>query len=93
MNHQAAICHAQETLKARGGLYIPFASHELFSAIAARWSVTLCRPVAPHEVAICLIDMKLARLQHTADQAAQDDSVVDIIGYAAIVAELLEATR
>ena len=34
------------------------------AAIAARWSLTLGRPITPTQVALCLIDLKLARLAY-----------------------------
>ena len=34
----------------------------LFTAVARRWSVTLGFDISPAQVAICLIDLKLARL-------------------------------
>ncbi len=54
-------------------------------AIAARWSVTLGRPVTPAEVVLCMIDLKLARLAH---DPSHRDSLVDVIGYAALLPEV-----
>lgn len=34
------------------------------SAIAKRWSITLNQTITPAQVALCLIDLKLARLAH-----------------------------
>jgi hypothetical protein len=56
------------------------------AAIAARWSVTLGRPVSPTTVALCLIDLKLARLAH---DPAHADSITDIAGYAAVLREVV----
>lgn len=56
------------------------------AAIAARWSVTLGVPVTPATVALCLIDLKLARLAH---DPAHADSVTDIAGYAAVLREVV----
>lgn len=50
-----------------------------FKSIAARWSITLDMPVTPAQVALCMIDLKLARLAYDPRHA---DSVVDVIGYA-----------
>ena len=55
------------------------------ATVAARWSVTLGRPVTPAEVMLCMIDLKLARLAH---DPTHRDSVVDIIGYAALLPEV-----
>ena len=53
--------------------------------VAARWSVTLGHPVTPAEVMLCMIDLKLARLAH---DPTHRDSVLDVIGYAALLAEV-----
>ena len=55
------------------------------AAVAARWSVTLGHPVTPAEVMLCMIDLKLARLAH---DPTHRDSVVDVIGYAALLPEV-----
>ena len=56
-----------------------------FKAIAARWSITLDVPVTPAQVALCMIDLKLTRLAYDPRHA---DSVVDVIGYAALLREV-----
>ncbi len=56
-----------------------------FKAIAARWSITLDVPVTPAQVALCMIDLKLSRLAYDPRHA---DSVVDVIGYAALLREV-----
>jgi hypothetical protein len=53
--------------------------------VAARWSVTLGHPVTPAEVMLCMIDLKLARLAH---DPTHRDSLVDVIGYAALLPEV-----
>jgi len=55
------------------------------TAIARRWSITLGRPVTPTQVALCLIDLKMARLVH---DPAHLDSLVDVAGYAAVLKEV-----
>ncbi len=57
----------------------------LFDRIARRWSLVLGVEVAPAQVALCLIDLKLARL---AANPGHLDSVVDVAGYAAVLGEL-----
>ena len=54
-------------------------------AVAARWSITLGHPVTPAEAMLCMIDLKLARLAH---DPTHRDSVVDVIGYAALLPEV-----
>ncbi len=56
-----------------------------FKAIAARWSITLDMPVTPAQVALCMIDLKLTRLGYDPRHV---DSVVDVIGYAALLREI-----
>lgn len=70
---------AAEVLEARGKAY--GAADAAFSFIAARWSITLGRPVSPAKVVLCMIDLKLARL---ARDPSHRDSLVDVIGYAAL---------
>ncbi len=58
---------------------------EQFRAIADRWSITLGMPITPSQVALCMIDLKLARLAYDPGHV---DSVVDVIGYAALLREV-----
>lgn len=58
---------------------------EQFKAIAERWSITLGMPVTPSQVALCMIDLKLARLAYDPGHV---DSMVDVIGYAALLKEV-----
>ncbi len=57
----------------------------LMASIAARWSLTLGFPVTPAQVALCMIDVKLARLAH---DPTHRDSAADVIGYAALLPEV-----
>ena len=70
-------------LAERAGAYGPPAAS--LAPIAARWSITLGRPVTPEQVVLCMIDLKLARLAH---DPSHRDSVVDVIGYAALLPEV-----
>jgi len=58
---------------------------EQFRAIADRWSITLGTPITPSQVALCMIDLKLARLAY---DPGHIDSIVDVIGYAALLREV-----
>ena len=60
------------------------------AVIAARWSATLGRQIAPAQVVLCLLDLKLARLAH---DPAHEDSVVDVCGYAALLRELTQTSN
>jgi hypothetical protein len=55
------------------------------TAIARRWSITLGQPITPARVALCLIDVKLARLAHDPGHL---DSMIDLAGYAAVLKEV-----
>ena len=57
----------------------------LFERVAQRWSQVVGTKVTPVQVALCLADLKLARL--TMDPTHLD-SLVDLAGYAAIVREV-----
>ena len=56
------------------------------AAIAARWSVTLGHPVTPAQVALCMIDLKLARLVRDSRHL---DTIRDVAGYTALLFEVL----
>ena len=58
----------------------------LFDHIAKRWSLVLSTEVTSAQVALCLIDLKMARLVHTPNH---DDSIIDVAGYAACLKEVL----
>ena len=83
MKARAILDEAAAVLEARGKSYGDAAA--AFAAIAERWSATLGRPVTPAEVVLCMIDLKLARLAHHPEHR---DSLVDIIGYAALLPEV-----
>ena len=55
------------------------------ASIAKRWSITLDQPITPSQVALCLIDLKLAPLAHDPQHL---DSMIDIAGYAAVLKEV-----
>ena len=57
----------------------------MFSEIAERWSATFKQPVTSKQVALCMIDLKLARLSRNVDHK---DSLLDLIGYALCYARL-----
>ena len=73
---------AASVLEERGHAY--GAADAAFEAIAARWTLTLGRPVSAAQVILCMIDLKLVRLAH---DPAHEDSIIDVIGYAALFPE------
>ena len=74
---------ASAILEDRGQAY--GAADAAFAAIAARWSITLGRPVSATQVVLCMIDLKLVRLSH---DPGHEDSLIDVIGYAALFPEV-----
>ena len=60
------------------------------ATIAKRWSATLGREITAAQVVLCLLDLKLARLAH---DPSHEDSVVDVCGYAALIAEITKKTE
>jgi Domain of unknown function (DUF6378) len=59
---------------------------DLFERVAVRWSQVLETKVTPAQVIVCLVDLKVARLSHDPRHL---DSITDIAGYAACLAEVL----
>ena len=79
----ALLDKAAAVLEQRGRTY--GAADAAFAAIAARWSITLGRPVSAADVILCMIDLKLVRLAY---DPAHEDSLIDVIGYAALFPEV-----
>jgi hypothetical protein len=83
MNGEAFLAHAAALVTRRRREYgEPI---DLFEHIATRWSLTLSTTVSPAQVALCLIDLKLARLTRDPKHL---DSQVDVAGYAACLREV-----
>ena len=57
--------------------------------IAALWSIFLRKEVTPHDVAVCMALVKVARLMHQ----HKKDSYVDMAAYAAIAGEIEARTN
>ncbi len=83
MNGAMLLQHAAGVIENRECAYGP--PEENFGQIAARWSLTLGVAVSPAQVALCLIDLKLARLTRDPSHL---DSIVDVAGYAACLREV-----
>ncbi len=58
---------------------------EMHRRIAAGWSEILGHEVKPHEVALCMAWVKIARLVVSEDHA---DSYVDLVAYGALAGEI-----
>ena len=83
MNGEMLLQHAAGVLEHRRDRYGE--PGPLFERVAARWSQVLGCEVTPAQVALCLIDLKLARLVR---DPAHLDSIVDVAGYAACLREV-----
>ena len=58
-----------------------------FERIAKFWSLILATPVKPHQVAQCMIALKLSRINHS---SVNNDNWIDIAGYAALGGEIAQ---
>lgn len=58
---------------------------ELFEQIAIRWSFVLKINITSAQVALCFLEIKMARLAH---DPKHEDSLVDVAGYAACLQEI-----
>ena len=83
MTGEQMLQHVAGIIAERSAVYGDAASS--MATVAARWSITLGHPVTPAQVVLCLIDLKLTRLQHN---PTHRDSVCDIAGYAAVLQEV-----
>ena len=79
----AMLKHVAEILAERSETYGD--PQQSMAAIAERWSITLGQPVTPAQVVLCMMDLKLSRLQR---DPTHRDSMVDLIGYAAVLHEV-----
>ena len=84
MSARQILEHAMDIVDQRRAAYGP--PDAIMAAIAARWSLTLGRPVTAAQVTLCMIDLKLARLCH---DTSYRDGVIDVIGYAALLPEVV----
>ncbi|MEG9884159.1 MAG: DUF6378 domain-containing protein [Hyphomicrobiales bacterium] len=84
MSKAANILSAARTVIAERGQVYGDASRA-FEQVARRWSVTLGVEVTAEQAVLCMLDLKLARLAH---DPAHKDSMVDVAGYAALLADL-----
>jgi len=91
MNKAELLKKATEAVSNRGDEYGSVERN--FQRIADRWTMHMKQhhhdsviEFTPRDVAMMMIETKLARLAHSPDH---EDSVVDIAGYAACLAELI----
>lgn len=83
MNGEMLLKHAAGVVADRRQLYGE--PEDLFDQVAKRWSFVLGTKVTAAQVALCLIDLKLARLTRDPSHL---DSIVDVAGYAACLREV-----
>ena len=83
MSGTAMLKRAAEIMAERSEAYGD--PRQSMAAIAARWSITLGKPITPAEVVICMMDLKLTRL---ASDPTHRDSMIDLIGYATVLHEV-----
>lgn len=83
MTSEEILQHAADIIAERGVAYGDVTTS--MSTIAERWSITLGHHVTPAQVVLCMIDLKLTRLAH---DPTYQDSIVDVIGYAALMPEV-----
>lgn len=84
MNGEQLLQRSLQIFRERRASY-GLAKHH-FHELAKRWSLALNCQVTPQQVVICLIELKLARLK---ENPTHLDSIADIAGYAAVMAEVL----
>jgi hypothetical protein len=77
------LTYTQRILQERQLHYGP--PEENLVRIAKRWSLTLGQEITPQQVALCMMDVKLARLSHDPEHR---DSIMDVAGYAACLNEI-----
>ena len=73
-----------DLLEERGQKYGPMRVN--LERIARQWSVTLQKEVSPAQVALCMAQLKAARLVETPDDM---DTIRDLVGYILIYRELV----
>ena len=83
MNGPELLRHAAGVVDKRRGEYGE--PEHLFANIAERWSQVLGVDVTPVQVALCLADLKMARLAHNPKHL---DSLIDVAGYVACAHEV-----
>lgn len=84
MNGEQLLQQSLQIFAERRANYGPAKNH--FREVARRWSLALGYEVSPDQVVMCLIELKLARLK---ENPTHLDSIADIAGYAAVMAEVV----
>ena len=83
MNGPDLLRHAAGVVDKRRGEYGE--PEDRFANVAVRWSQVLGIRVTAAQVALCLMDLKMARLTHDPRHL---DSLIDVFGYGACLREI-----
>jgi hypothetical protein len=84
-NREALFDEARLLTQDRGRIYgSPYTNHK---RIAEIWSGIFDFPIAPHQVVLAMVGLKLARLVET---PSHHDSVADAVAYMAFYEDVLE---
>jgi hypothetical protein len=76
------------TIQDRGAIYgHPYINHK---RIADLWTAYLDYPIQPHQAALCMALVKVARLAET---ASHEDSVKDLLAYVALSKTIYDAQQ
>jgi hypothetical protein len=84
MNAEEFLQHAADVVSRRRREYGEPA--DLFRDVARRWSLVLGVHVSPAQAALCMLDVKMARLTRDPRHA---DSIADLAGYSGVLWEVL----
>ena len=87
MKAAEALTQVQNIIQQRGEAYGNV--RENMTETAKRMSLTLGHTVTAESVCLMMIDLKLARLRETPTHL---DSIFDVMGYAALLAEIVTST-
>lgn len=88
MRGEQLLQHANRIFEERRSEYGNAQEH--FHAVAKRWSLVMGTEVTPQQVVLCLLELKLTRLSY---DFTHSDSIADMAGYAAVLAELIPNQR
>jgi hypothetical protein len=85
-NREALFAEATLLSQDRGRIYgSPYTNHK---RIADIWSGILDMPITAHQVVLCMVGLKIARLVET---PSHHDSVADSVAYLGFYEDVLEA--
>lgn len=90
MNRDEFLDKVKQTLNERGKQYGKASGPEnSFVAMADSWSYVIGVRVTPAQVLLCMMQLKMTRLMSDNNH---EDSLLDLVGYAALLREHLDST-